>query len=113
MENQEVKPEYKKTNNSLGKLFSYVKYPIFTEKSSNLQEKGFYTFIVDHKLKKCEMKFLFEKLFDVKLEKIRTIILRQKSKRVGKTIGKTSKYKKAILKLKTGYSLNNFFNSLT
>jgi large subunit ribosomal protein L23 len=93
---------------SLGRLFAKVKYPLITEKTFLLEKKGFYTFIVDQKIHKDEIKILFENLFGIQIEKINTLMLRPKRKRVGKKIGYTSKYKKVIFNLKKNATFNYF-----
>jgi large subunit ribosomal protein L23 len=93
----------------IGDFINLIKYPRLTEKSINLYEKNYYTFIIDRSLTKIEIKFLLEKIFNIKILKINTCNLPSKFKRVGKFIGKKSKYKKAYIKLKEGDSISNIF----
>lgn len=82
-----------------------IKAPIITEKSSELAEKNIITFSVDIKANKTQIKQAIENIFDVKVESVNTINAKPKKKRVGKYTGKTSKVKKAIVKLKEGSSI--------
>lgn len=82
-----------------------IKAPIITEKSSELAEKNIITFSVDIKANKTQIKQAIENVFDVKVESVNTINVKPKKKRVGKYTGKTSKVKKAIVKLKEGSSI--------
>ncbi|MDD2435351.1 MAG: 50S ribosomal protein L23 [Bacilli bacterium] len=83
-----------------------IKSPIITEKSSELaQNHNTITFSVDVKANKVQIKQAVESIFDVKVESVNTMNVRPKRKRVGKYVGKTSKVKKAIVKLKEGSSI--------
>ena len=87
-----------------------IKAPIITEKSATLSENGdVVTFSVDPKANKTQIKQAVEKIFDVKVEKVNTINVRPRKKRVGRYTGLTNRKKKAIVKLKEGSSieLNN------
>lgn len=95
---------------NLGDLLSLVKYPSLTEKSINLYASRQYTFIVDRALTKTQIKYVLEKIFDVKITDVNTTILPSKSRRVGKFVGKRSKYKKAYVKLKEGDTISDLFN---
>lgn len=93
-----------------GTLLSLIKYPLLTEKAVNLCENRQYTFIVDKSLTKVEIKYVFEKFFNITILNIKTCILPIKKKRVGKFIGKKALYKKTYIKLKQGDSIANLFN---
>lgn len=83
-----------------------IKAPIVTEKSANLaQNANTYTFSVDTKANKTQIKQAIEAIFNVKVENVNTINVRPKKKRVGRYVGKTNKVKKAIVKLKEGSSI--------
>ena len=75
--------------------------PIVTEKSNNLLQEGKYTFKVNKKATKIEIKNAVEKLFGVKVLKVNTINMNGKKKRVGYHQGKTSDWKKAIVTIDT------------
>jgi large subunit ribosomal protein L23 len=96
--------------NKISELLSFIKYPSLTEKSISLYGNRQYTFIVDRFLKKNEIKFLIENLFNVTVTDVRTSIFPIKKKRVGKYIGKKTNYKKAFVKLKEGNTITELFN---
>jgi len=71
--------------------------PVVTEKSSDGIQEGKYTFRVNKKATKIEIKNAVEKLFEVKVLSVNTISVKGKEKRVGVHTGKTSDWKKAIV----------------
>lgn len=87
---------------NLGSLLSLIKYPLVTEKAISLYTSQQYTFIVDRKLSKNEIKFLLEKVLEVNIISVNTCNLPIKLKRIGKSIGKKARYKKAYITLKKG-----------
>lgn len=95
---------------NFGDLLNLIKYPSLTEKSVSLYENRQYTFVVDKSLTKTEIKILFEKLYNVKVTDVNTLNLPSKYRRVGKSIGKKSTYKKIYVKLQKGDSINDLFN---
>ena len=80
--------------------------PIITEKSASMAEKNTYVFKVDVRANKTQIKQAIESAFDVKVEKINTLNVHPKTKRVGRYTGKTNRYKKAIVKLASGHTIN-------
>ncbi|HLE24108.1 MAG TPA: 50S ribosomal protein L23 [Thermodesulfobacteriota bacterium] len=80
-----------------------VKHPLVTEKSSAIKDTGWYVFAVDGRANKKEIKESVEKLFKVKVDRVRTLVLAGKSvKKFGRISGKRSPLKKAYVKLKEG-----------
>jgi large subunit ribosomal protein L23 len=75
--------------------------PYITEKSNDDVAEGKYTFIVDKKATKVEIRQAVEKLFSVKVLKVYTMNYRGKKKRRGVIEGRTSHWKKAIVKIDT------------
>ncbi len=75
--------------------------PIITEKSSIAQSEGKYTFEVNKKATKIDIRNAVEKLFEVKVIDVRTINMSGKPKRQGVHAGKTSDWKKAIVTIDT------------
>ena len=71
--------------------------PIVTEKSNDTMQLGKYTFKVNKKATKIDIKRAVEKLFEVKVLKVNTMTVKGKEKRVGRSVGKTSDWKKAIV----------------
>ena len=83
-----------------------IKAPIITEKASTLKEtENTYTFSVDVKANKTQIKQAIEAIFNVKVESVNTINVHPRKKRVGRYSGYTNKLKKAIVKLKEGSSI--------
>lgn len=95
---------------NLGDLLNLVKYPSLTEKSVNLYGNRQYTFIVDKSLTKPQIKYIIEKIFDVNITDVNTAMLPVKTRRVGKYIGKRSRYKKAYVKLREGDTITDLFS---
>ena len=88
------------------KYLEIIKAPVITEKSQIAKSEGKYTFKVDPKATKLEIKDAIEKIFKVKVESVNTVNVHPKKKRVGKYTGMTSKYKKAIVTLKKGETIS-------
>ncbi len=83
--------------------FEVIKWPIITEKSTRCQEAANqYFFAVEPKATKTDIERAVEKLFNVHVVAVRTMQVAGKEKRVGKHVGRTSSWKKAMVKLKTG-----------
>ena len=80
--------------------------PVVTEKSAGNAEKGIYIFKVVKTATKTQIKNTIEKAFDVKVEKINTLNTKAKDRRVGRYTGKTKTYKKAIVTLAEGQSID-------
>jgi large subunit ribosomal protein L23 len=89
-------------------LLGIVKYPILTEKTIRLIEQNQYSFAVDPKADKDSVKSAIEQLFDVKVISVNTSLLPLRKRRVGKYIGKKSRYKRAIVKLASEDSIKLF-----
>lgn len=89
---------------------SIIKYPLITEKGSDLQAaNNQYVFAVDLDANKTEIKKAVESLKkNIEVEDVCTQIVRGKVKRVGRTMGKRSNWKKAVVRLKTGQTLDLF-----
>lgn len=80
-----------------------IKLPHVTEKSTDMKDIGWYVFSVDKKANKIEIKDSVEKIFNVKVEKVRTLVTAGKPvKKFGRKIGRRSSIKKAYIKLKEG-----------
>ncbi len=87
------------------KYLDIIKAPVITEKSQIAKENGQYTFKVDPKANKTEIKLAIEKIFNVKVVKISTINEKPKKKRVGRYTGLTNRSKKAIVTLVEGQTI--------
>ena len=88
------------------KYLEIIKAPVITEKSTRLsQEENKYVFKVDSKATKDQIKEAIETIFKVKVVGISTINAKTKKKRVGRYTGRTNRYKKAVVKLAVGQSI--------
>ena len=88
------------------KYLEIIKAPVITEKSTRLsQEENKYVFKVDSKATKDQIKEAIETIFKVKVVDVTTINAKTKKKRVGRYTGMTNRYKKAIVKLADGQSI--------
>lgn len=85
--------------------------PLITEKTTSMMQDNKYTFIVPLKVNKIEIRQAVEQIFKVKVLDVNTIRVMGKTKRMGKTQGKRPDYKKAIVKLAPGQSIE-FFEGL-
>ena len=79
--------------------------PVITEKSAMNAEKNIFTFKVQKDATKTEIKWAVEKAFNVTVVKVNTLNTKPKDKRVGKYTGKTKTYKKAIITLAEGQTI--------
>ena len=87
--------------------------PVLTEKSySGIQDMK-YTFVVAKNANKTEIKLAVEEVFGVQVEKVNTVNVRGKLKRMGKNQGYTPAYKKAVVQLKKDSKSIEFFDSLS
>ena len=88
------------------KYLEIIKAPVITEKSQIAKSEGKYTFKVSPKASKTEIKEAVEKIFNVKVSAIRTINVKPKKRRVGRYTGLTTRYKKAIVSLAEGQTID-------
>ena len=86
--------------------------PVITEQSMEQTEAKKYVFQVAIDANKSEIKKAIEQIFGVKVEKVNTISMKAKTKRVRYVEGKTSAWKKAIVKLTADSETIEFFGSL-
>ena len=82
--------------------------PLITEKSTTLMAEGKYVFEVAKAANKIEIAKAISQIFNVKVASVNTVNVEGKVKRMGRSIGKRSDYKKAIVKLAAGET-NEFF----
>ncbi len=76
--------------------------PVVSEKSYGLIDEGKYTFLVDPRSNKTEIKLAVEKIFDVKVDTVNTLNRVGKSRRTRFGTGKRKDSKRAIVTLKSG-----------
>jgi large subunit ribosomal protein L23 len=82
--------------------------PKITERTTDLMAEGKYVFVVDKRANKIQIADAVEEVFKVKVEKVNTVNVKGKTKRMGRTAGKRPNYKKAIVKLAPGETIEFF-----
>lgn len=82
--------------------------PLITEKAVDLMQENKYCFKVDIRANKIEIKHAIEEIFKVKVVNVNTMRVKGKVKRVGRYSGKTATWKKAIVTLHEGDSIEVF-----
>ncbi|HHH76323.1 MAG TPA: 50S ribosomal protein L23 [Phycisphaerae bacterium] len=83
-------------------MYSVVIRPLITEKGthqSQSEKVNAYSFEVDPNANKTQIKLAVEKIYDVKVESVRTANRKGKPRRSGRFTGKTRHWKKAVVKL--------------
>jgi len=76
--------------------------PVVSEKSYGLLDEGKYTFIVDPRANKTEIKIAVEKVFGVKVDSVNTLNRQGKTRRTKFGLGRRKNTKRAIVTLKEG-----------
>ena len=79
--------------------YDVVIRPIITESSMDLAAERKYAFKVDPRANKTEVKHAIEEIFDVDVAKVNIMNVNGKTKRLGRSVGKTADYKIAIVTL--------------
>ena len=86
--------------------------PVVTERSMDDMSQNKYTFVVDKKSNKTEIKSAVEKVFNVKVAKVNTMNMLGKIKRQGVHVGKRADWKKAIVTLAQDSKGIEFFDGM-
>ncbi len=86
-------------------IIELVKYPVLTEKSVRLLDVNQYTFDIDVKLTKRQIKNLIQETFQVDVIAVNTHRPPRKKKRLGYTQGYKTSYKRVIITIKRGQSI--------
>ena len=96
--------------------YDIIKRPLLSEKNYATIADKKYTFVVAKEANKVEIRKAVEEIFKVKVQKVNTLIVKGKEKtqntKNGRTVGKTSDYKKAIVWLTSDSKPIEFFESL-
>jgi large subunit ribosomal protein L23 len=89
--------------------YEIVKRPVISEKSTALAEvAGRYVFEVDSKANKQEIRDAVQKLFKVRVRKVRTLMMQGKTRRLARGVVKNPNWKKAIVTLEEGQKIEFF-----
>lgn len=93
--------------------YQIILRPVITEKSTALKERNREVcFEVALHANKTEIKKAVEQLFKVKVEEVRTQIKRGKERRMGRSSGLTKTWKKAVVRLKAGEKMIEYFEAV-
>jgi large subunit ribosomal protein L23 len=89
--------------------YEIIKKPLVSEKNQVLKElSNQVVFEVASDANKIEIRRAVEDLFKVRVEKVRTLIVRGKDRRVGRRMGRQSNWKKAVVTLRQGENIELF-----
>jgi len=82
--------------------------PLINERSTDLMQEGKFVFVVDKRANKIQIAQAVKEIFNVNVENVNTMNVKGKTKHRGRMVGKTSSYKKAIVKLESGQTIEYF-----
>ena len=89
-----------------------IKRPVVTEQSMMQMQEKKYTFEVDKRANKIQIRKAVEEIFGVKVKSVNTINVLGKFKRMGRNEGKRADWKKAIVKLTADSKTIEFFDGM-
>jgi large subunit ribosomal protein L23 len=92
--------------------YDIILKPVITEKSMDDAQNKKYTFKVAEDANKTQIKKAVEEIFDVDVKKVNVMHVKGKVKRMGRSVGRTAAYKKAIVTLTEDSKEIEFFQSL-
>jgi large subunit ribosomal protein L23 len=89
--------------------YEIIRGPIITEKGTIQKElNNQLTFEVDRRANRVEIRHAVEKVFNVRVEKVRTMQIKGKIKRLGRATGRRRDWKKAVVTLAQGQNIEFF-----
>jgi large subunit ribosomal protein L23 len=88
--------------------YDIILRPLVTEKTNRMMAMGKYTFVVRPDANKIQVRKAVEAVFKVKVVKVCTINVQGKPKRMGRFLGRTASWKKAIVTLAPGSRIEFF-----
>ena len=91
-----------------GRLADVIRRPLITEKATRALELNQYTFEVDHRAAKPDIKAAVEALFDVRVVGVSTMNPPRRTRRVGRFAGRRAQIKKAVVRLAEGNAIQLF-----
>lgn len=92
--------------------YDVILKPVISERSMDDVQERKYTFKVAKDANKTEVKLALQEIFDVEVEKVNIMNVNGKIKRMGRTVGRTPDYKKAIVTLTEKSKEIEFFQGL-
>ena len=91
-------------------VYDVIKRPLTTEKTTDAQVFNKFVFEVDKGATKNDIRVAVETLFNVHVSGVNTAIMQGKRKRFGKTMGKRSNWKKAVVSLREGDTIDFYMS---
>ncbi|HBM11283.1 MAG TPA: 50S ribosomal protein L23 [Rhodospirillaceae bacterium] len=88
------------------RMYRIILAPVITEKATLAGEHGQVVFKVANDATKPEIKSAIEKIFDVKVKAVNTLLVKGKTKRFKGRLGMRSDWKKAVVSLEEGHSID-------
>lgn len=89
------------------RVYQIIRRPHISEKTAGIADTSRQiTFEVLKTATKPEIKQAVEQLFKVEVEEVKTVVMKGKTKRFGRTLGQRSDWKKAYVKLKQGHDID-------
>ncbi len=101
-----------KLKEDTGSAYRVLKSPHVSEKSSIFAQTGRYVFKVNDRSNKIEIRKAVEKAYDVHVVSVNIVNSKGKSRRMGRRVGRTSDWKKAIVTLKHGEKIQGLIESV-
>jgi large subunit ribosomal protein L23 len=90
-------------------IHQIIRRPIVTEKSNiGREERNLVTFAVDPRANKHQIRRAVEELFEVSVVEVRTMRMPRKERRVGRFVGHKPEWKKALVRLAEGQTIEFF-----
>jgi len=105
---EEKKEEKKETVFEPYRGVDFKILPLITEKTLRLAKENKYTFLVERGINKEQIKNAVEKIFNVKVIKVRTINYQKRQRGLTKIKSTRPKFKKAIVQLQSGQTISIF-----
>ena len=99
-----------KSKGGTGRAYQILLRPVTSEKGTHLASTGRYA--VEMRANKSEIKKGIERIYNVHVEAVRIISMPSKTRRYGKTKGKTSPWKKAIVQVRSGEKIPGIIESV-
>ena len=88
------------------KLFEVIRSPLISEKATFISQFNYYVFKVSPSSNKLQIKEAVEKVFNVKVKSVNTLVQKGKKKKFRNKIGVRADTKKAFVKLESGNSID-------
>lgn len=95
-----------------GRAYEILLRPVISEKGTHLANSGRYVFAVHSEANKSEIKKSIQKVYDVHVEKVRIVQMPGKMRRYGRSRGRTSAWKKAVITVRSGEKIPGIIESV-